>query len=123
MAFVLSVLFYVAIRQFIFKDVDGINLQIFGLLSVILILAIVGLTDDLLGWKHGGLSAKFRIFLALAASIPLVVINAGVHDISMPFIGRIELGKINTSISVLFKIAEVLQINPSILLDIEDEDI
>ena len=38
-------------------------------------------------------------------------------------IGRIELGKINTSISVLFKIAEVLQINPSILLDIEDEDI
>ena len=38
-------------------------------------------------------------------------------------IGRIELEKINTSISVLFKIAEVLQINPSILLDIEDEDI
>ena len=38
-------------------------------------------------------------------------------------IGRIELGNINTSISVLFKIAEVLQINPSILLDIEDEDI
>ena len=38
-------------------------------------------------------------------------------------IGRIELGKINTSISVLFKIAEVLQINPSIRLDIEDEDI
>ena len=92
MAFVLGVLFYVAIRQFIFKDIDGISLQIFGLLSVILILAIVGLTDDLLGWKHGGLSAKFRIFLAIAASIPLIVINAGVHEIMLPFFGIIELG-------------------------------
>lgn len=34
-------------------------------------------------------------------------------------IGRIELGKINTSVSVLFKIAEVLQIKPSELLDVE----
>jgi len=92
MAFILGVLFYVAIRQFIFKDINGISLQIFGLLSVILILAIVGLTDDLLGWKHGGLSAKFRIFLALAASIPLIVINAGVHEIMIPFFGIIELG-------------------------------
>ncbi|MFA5258569.1 MAG: hypothetical protein WC979_03805 [Candidatus Pacearchaeota archaeon] len=92
MAFVLGVLSYIAIRQFIFKDVSGVSLQIFGLLSVILILAIVGLTDDLLGWKHGGLSARFRIFLALAASIPLIVINAGVHEIMLPFFGLIELG-------------------------------
>jgi transcriptional regulator with XRE-family HTH domain len=32
-------------------------------------------------------------------------------------INRIELGKINTSVSVLFKIAEVLQLHPSELLD------
>jgi transcriptional regulator with XRE-family HTH domain len=37
-------------------------------------------------------------------------------------IGRIELGKINTSVSVLFKIAEVLQIKPSELLDVEGYD-
>jgi UDP-N-acetylglucosamine--dolichyl-phosphate N-acetylglucosaminephosphotransferase len=92
MSFVLGVLFYIAIRQFLFKDVDGVSLQIFSLLSVILMLAIVGLTDDLLGWKHGGLSAKFRIFLALASSVPLVVINAGVHQMSFPFFGLFELG-------------------------------
>jgi len=30
-----------------------------------------------IGWQHGGLSAKFRIILAIFASIPLVVINVG----------------------------------------------
>ncbi|MBS3124565.1 glycosyl transferase family 4 [Candidatus Woesearchaeota archaeon] len=68
------------------------NLDIFALLSVILILAIVGLTDDLLGWKHGGLSARFRVFLAVFASIPLIVINAGTHSVNFPFFGPIDLG-------------------------------
>ena len=92
MAFVFGVLFYIAIRRFVFQDVDGTTIEIFALLGVILILAIVGLTDDLLGWKHGGLSAGFRIFLALLASIPLVVINAGSHSIYLPFLGMINLG-------------------------------
>tara|TARA_Y100000310_G_scaffold282675_1_gene304079 strand:- start:1906 stop:2919 length:1014 start_codon:yes stop_codon:yes gene_type:complete len=91
LAFVVGVLFYVAIRTFIIKG-DGVTLEIFSLLGVILILAIVGLTDDLLGWKHGGLSIKFRIFLALMASIPLVVINAGHHVINIPFLGPISIG-------------------------------
>lgn len=93
MAFVLGVLSYVAIRTFILK-IDEVSLSIFSLLSVILILAIVGLTDDLLGWKHGGLSAKFRIFLALVASIPLVVINAGIPTINLPLLGSTPLGLI-----------------------------
>ncbi len=59
-----------------------------------MIFAIIGLTDDLLGWKHGGLSAKFRVFLALIASIPLVVINAGVQEVWAPFIGAVSLGLI-----------------------------
>jgi len=57
-----------------------------------LILALIGLTDDFLGWKHGGLSWRFRIFLAFAASIPLVVINAGQNIISLPFLGVVNLG-------------------------------
>lgn len=91
MSFVLGILTYVAIRTYIF-NIDGINTEIFSLLSVILILSIVGLVDDLLGWKQGGLSARFRIFLAILASIPLVVINSGASRIMLPFIGQIELG-------------------------------
>jgi len=90
MAFVLGVLSYIAIRTFVIGN--GISLKIFALLNVILILGIVGLTDDLLGWRHGGLSARFRLFFAFIASIPLIVINAGTHNIWMPYFGIIELG-------------------------------
>lgn len=90
MAFTLSVLTYIAIRTFIFHA-NEITKNIFALLSVILILAIVGLTDDLLGWQHGGLSAKFRILLAFFAAIPLVVINAGVSTMNFPLIGAVNL--------------------------------
>lgn len=92
-AFVFGVLTYVAIRTFAINS-NGTNLKIFSLLTVILILAIVGLVDDLLGWKHGGLSARFRVILAFGASIPLVVINAGNHTISLPIFGVINLGLI-----------------------------
>jgi len=94
MAFVLGILVYIAIRRFVFQDIDGVTIETFALLSVILILAIVGLTDDLLGWKHEGLSAKFRIFLAVLASIPLMVINAGDPVMSIPFLGITNLGMI-----------------------------
>jgi len=91
MSFILGVLLYIAIRTFITEG-DGLNLNIFALLSVILFLAVVGLVDDLLGWQHGGLSAKFRLFLLFMASIPLVVINAGIHESAIPFFGLVNLG-------------------------------
>ena len=93
MAFILGVLTYIAIRTFVLQA-DSVSLPIFALMSMILILAIVGLTDDLLGWKHGGLSVRFRIFLACIASIPLIVINAGQSKILLPFIGLVNLGLI-----------------------------
>ena len=93
MAFVIGVLSYIAIKTY-YLGVDGLTVRIFALLSVILILAIVGLTDDLLGWKHGGLSVKFRLFLVLAASIPLAVINAGNHTINFPFLGLVDLSSL-----------------------------
>jgi UDP-N-acetylglucosamine--dolichyl-phosphate N-acetylglucosaminephosphotransferase len=91
MAFVLAALGYVAVRTFVFQSYE-ISLEIFSLLSMILILSVVGFVDDILGWRHGGLSKQFRIFLAFAASIPLVVINAGTHQVSIPLIGNVNLG-------------------------------
>ena len=92
MAFILGVLFYVAVRTFFIESVNGISTEIFALLTAILILGIMGLTDDLFGWKHGGLSIKFRLFMSLFASIPLIVINAGTHAINLPFLGQTNLG-------------------------------
>jgi UDP-N-acetylglucosamine--dolichyl-phosphate N-acetylglucosaminephosphotransferase len=91
MSFIFGVLAYIALKTFVFGGTIN-ALDIFALLSVILILAIVGLTDDLLGWKHGGLSIRLRVGLALLASIPLVVINAGHHVVNFPFLGPVNFG-------------------------------
>ena len=91
-AFVVGVLYYIALRTFLIKSQNGISLEIFALLSVILILSIVGIIDDLLGWQNKGLSKRARLFLAFIASIPLVVINAGSSMMSFPFLGEINFG-------------------------------
>lgn len=105
MAFILGVLSYIAIRTFMFGDGNQVTVSIFSLLAVVLILALVGLTDDLLGWKHDGLSKRMRLFLALMASIPLIVINAGDSMINMPFVGLVNLGHIYTFILIPLAIA------------------
>jgi len=45
---------------------------------------------------------------------------ANMCDMELSQTNRIELGKLNTSVSVLFKIAEVLKVKPSKLLDVDD---
>ncbi len=91
MAFILGVLSYIALKTFLFGG-QSKALEIFALLTVILILAIVALVDDLLGWKNNGLPIRIRILLAIAASIPLIVINAGTHFMNLPFIGIVDFG-------------------------------
>lgn len=88
--FILGVLIYVAIRSFYFNSLDK-SAQIFSLVSSLLIISFIGLTDDILGWKIG-LSKRLRIFLVLFASIPLVVIKAGESVVSLPFLGTLDLG-------------------------------
>jgi UDP-N-acetylglucosamine--dolichyl-phosphate N-acetylglucosaminephosphotransferase len=91
MAFLLGVLAYIAIKTFIYSD-EKFSLEIFALLTTILILGLVGLTDDLLGWKKGGLKKRVRIGMALFASIPLVVINVGDSTMNLPFFGSVNFG-------------------------------
>lgn len=90
-AFIISVLLYLFLKTF-FVGRSIFEVEIFSLLGVILILCLVGLVDDLLGWHKGGLGTKTRIFLASLASIPLVVISAGIHTISLPFFGAVNFG-------------------------------
>jgi UDP-N-acetylglucosamine--dolichyl-phosphate N-acetylglucosaminephosphotransferase len=106
MAFVLSVLFYVAMKTFVFGG-SNFALEIFSLLSVILILGIMGLTDDLLGWHNHGLSMRLRLILAFVSSIPLVVINAGNHAMSIPFLGMVNFGIIYPLVLIPLGIAGV----------------
>lgn len=99
MAFVLGVLSYIALKTFLFGG-QSKALEIFALLAVVMFLGIVGLVDDLLGWRSVGsrsngkygLPKKVRLLLAVAASIPLVVISAGTHSMDLPLIGSVDFG-------------------------------
>jgi len=91
MAFVLSVLVYIAINTFYFGTTGNV-INIFALMTTVLMLAGTGFVDDLLGWQRGGLSVRSRIIMCIFASIPLVVVNAGISEISLPFFGNVSLG-------------------------------
>src|SRR3989338_4026663 len=90
-SFIIGILIYVAYKTFYIKNTTFL-VEIFASLVVILMLAGVGLIDDLMGWRKGGLSRRSRMIIVALAAIPLMVINAGRHVISLPIIGNIDLG-------------------------------
>lgn len=51
---IIGIFMYIAIQTFYFKSSDGISIQLFAMTSTILLVAGVGLIDDLFGWKKGG---------------------------------------------------------------------
>ena len=59
LGFLLGVLSYIALRTFYLKDLT-VLIEIFALLNVILIISLIGLIDDVLGWKIG-LTRRIRI--------------------------------------------------------------
>jgi len=91
MAFVFAVLSYIALKTFVLKT-DLITVEIFALLTTVVLAAVIGLVDDIFGWIHGGLSARIRILLIFCAAIPLMVINAGSSTLNLPFIGLTNIG-------------------------------
>ena len=91
LGFIISVLVFVAYRTFVLMNNEHL-IEIFALLLVISILAGIGLIDDLFGWQKGGLSRRSRIIAVAISSIPLMVINAGKHTVSIPFLGHIDTG-------------------------------
>jgi UDP-N-acetylglucosamine--dolichyl-phosphate N-acetylglucosaminephosphotransferase len=78
-SFIFGVLGYVAIKTFILKT-DITTVEIFAIISSVLIALFIGFIDDIFGWIHGGLSIRFRLILLFFAAIPLMVINAGVSQ-------------------------------------------
>ena len=99
LGFTIGILIFVAYRTFILKSNEFL-VEIFAMLSVILFLGGVGLVDDLLGWRKGGLRKKHRIILVAFSAIPLMVINAGKSEVLIPFFGSIELGLIYPLVAI-----------------------
>lgn len=91
LGFILGILLYVALKTFYFESDTNI-VEIFSLGLSVLLVSGIGLIDDLFGWRKGGLSRRSRIVLVLFSAIPLMVINAGVSSMALPFIGMVDFG-------------------------------
>jgi len=92
LGFIGGILLYIAYIVFYLHQTDAFLVEIFALLTVVLLVSMLGFIDDLLGWQHGGLSRRSRIVCVAFAAIPLMAINAGLSEVTLPFIGTVELG-------------------------------
>ncbi len=88
--FLIALLFFVATKTFIHKWPENF-LQIFATMTAVLIAAMIGFVDDILGWKIG-LRARYKVALTFFISLPIVVINAGQATMNLPFIGGVDFG-------------------------------
>ncbi len=95
-AFILGTLVYVAIDTFFIKHYDQLallerDLIIMASLATILIVGIIGIVDDILGWKIG-LRQMHKPILVLFAALPMAVLNSGVSTFAVPLLGEINIG-------------------------------
>jgi len=89
--FLLAILFYIATRVFAYNQTDGLLVLVLGALLSVMIATIIGVVDDILGWKIG-LRIRYKITLTFFIALPIMVINAGTSTMNFPLIGLVELG-------------------------------
>jgi len=90
LGFLIGLLGYVAIRTFSFREPE-VNLQLMAALATVLLAGLLGLVDDILGWKIG-LKQWQKPLLMIIATLPIIVVNAGVHALAIPLIGTVDFG-------------------------------
>lgn len=94
--FLLGALSYIALDVFYLKyNIAGTvvlrDLEIIAALLSIAIITIVGVVDDILGWKIGLRQWQKPLIVAFA-SLPMMVINAGNSGILLPGFGWVDVG-------------------------------
>jgi UDP-N-acetylglucosamine--dolichyl-phosphate N-acetylglucosaminephosphotransferase len=91
MAFILSALLYIGISVFYFnREIKFV--EALALLVAILITTLIGVFDVFIGGWKKGLSQWKKPLLTLPAALPLMVIHAGISTMSLPFLGRVDIG-------------------------------
>jgi len=83
--FILGVLSAIALTTFHLVDFRVDLTLVLASLSTVLIMAVIGLVDDLLLLKQ-----HIKALLPLFASLPLVAVRAGVTYMDLPFVGVVE---------------------------------
>lgn len=102
--FLMGVFFYIGLEIFVPPRLPGI-IYILASLNTILIITLIGIFDTLTAlinrregegffeqYKKVGIPRWLYFFIPLPAAVPLAAVNAGVSHMTLPFIGRVELG-------------------------------
>ena len=87
---VLSIMLYIFFKTFVLKSLTNLD-NILVLTITLLLACFIGFIDDILGWKTG-LRSWQKILMTIPIAIPLMVVNAGQHTMSIPFLGVIDFG-------------------------------
>jgi UDP-N-acetylglucosamine--dolichyl-phosphate N-acetylglucosaminephosphotransferase len=87
--FVLGILFYIGLQTFGMGSLG--YTPILAAICTVLMACIIGIMDDILGWKAGLRQWQKPIFMLFAA-MPMMVINAGHSTMGLPIVGQLELG-------------------------------
>jgi len=102
--FLMGVFFFIGVEIFVPPRLSGI-IYILASLNTILIITLIGMFDTLTAlikkregegffeqYKKVGIPRWLYFFIPLPAALPLAAVNAGVSRMTLPFIGRVELG-------------------------------
>ena len=87
--FVLGMLMYLGLMTFWLHEPNYV--AILGVLCTVLSMCIIGMMDDVLGWKRGLRQWQKPIF-TLFAALPMMVINSGQSTMNLPIVGAMDLG-------------------------------
>ncbi|MBU2560641.1 glycosyl transferase family 4, partial [archaeon] len=88
--FMAGVLTYIGLNTFYFNNTTNLIL-ILAAVSTILGITIVGMLDDLLGWKIG-LAQWEKPLLTLPVALPMMAVNAGESIMNVPVFGGVDFG-------------------------------
>src|SRR3989338_4276301 len=90
LGFIIGIIGYVALRVFIL-DANSNIASILAILSGVFLAAIIGIIDDVLGWKIG-LKQWQKPLLTLLVAAPIMAVNAGDKIMYIPLAGNINIG-------------------------------
>lgn len=90
LGFMIGIMGFIAMRVFLLEANSNIA-SILAVLTAILIAGIIGIIDDILGWKIG-LRQWQKPVLTLLVAAPIMAVNAGTRLMHLPFLGLTDLG-------------------------------
>lgn len=84
-----GVLMLIALRTFFTVDALAAvsPVELLAVLATVLIIALIGLVDDLIGVHQG-----WKAIIPVLAAIPLIVIEVGQKTMTLPFVGAVDFG-------------------------------